>query len=118
MAKSFSVSVTGIDKLLKQLDPKVVNKEIDKVTETYARKMANAAAMKAPRKDGWLKNSLVASVKSEGNGVWSWGSDLPYALRQEYEHATARGFVRKSIWEYRNEYREAVRVLLRGLGAK
>ena len=118
MGTQFTVSVTGIEKLLKQLDPSKIDKEVDKVTETYARKMATAAAIKAPRRDGWLKNSLAASPKREKVGVWTWGSDLPYARRQEYEHRTSKGFVRRSIWEYRNEYRDAIRTLLRGLGAK
>lgn len=118
MGTKFTISVTGIDKLLKQLDLRKVEKEVDRVAETYARKMATSAAIKAPRKDGWLKNSLASSVKREKVGVWSWGSDLPYARRQEYEHRTAKGFVRRSIWEYRSEYREAIRTLLRGLGAK
>lgn len=114
----FSVTVHGIDRLIRQLDPKKVDREIDRVTETYARLMANSAAMKAPRRDGYLKNSLTASPERESKGIWTWGSDLPYARRQEYEHATMRGFVRKTVFEYRNEYRDAIRTLLRGLGAR
>lgn len=118
MTAGFRISVHGVDALIKQLDPNLVDREIDKLAETYARKMANSAALKAPRRDGYLKNSIVASVKRETRGVWSWGSDLPYARRQEFEHATMKGFVRKTVFEYRNEYRAAIRVLLRGLGAR
>ena len=117
MASEFKINVSGIEATMKKLDPRKVDREMNNLTETYARKMANSAALKAPRKDGWLKSSLVASPKRVRVGVWSWGSDLPYALRQEYEHKTKKGFVRSTIWEYRTEYREAVRLLLRGLGA-
>lgn len=117
MSKSFSMSVKGIEAAMKKLDPKIVDREIDKVAETYARKMASSAAVKAPRLHGFLANSLASSPQHESKGVWSWGSDLPYALRQEYEHATQKGFVRRTIWEYRSEYRQAVRLLLKGLGA-
>lgn len=116
MASNFSISVSGIQDAVKKLDAGKVESEMDRLTETYARKMANTAEMKAPRKDGFLKASIGSSPKRESKGVWSWGSDLPYALRQEYEHATQRGFVRSTIWQYRVEYRAAVKTLLKGLG--
>lgn len=116
MGGQFTIKVSGIKEMMKNLDPRLVEKEIDKVAETYARKMANSAAMKAPRRDSYLKNSLTASPKREEFGTWSWGSDLPYARRQEYEHATQRGFVRTTIYEYRQEYRDAIKILLKGLG--
>lgn len=116
--RTFTVKVTGVEDLVRQLDVRHVEREANQVTKTYAMKMAVAAALNAPRKDGWLKNSLISSVKMESMGVWSFGSNLPYALRQEYEHKTKKGFVRKAVWKYRGEYREAMRVLLRGLGAK
>lgn len=81
---------------------------IDNTVETYARKMAADAAHNAPVRDGFLKNSLASSPQQVTKMTWEFGSDLPYALRQEYEHATRKGFVRKSLWANRDAYRKAV----------
>lgn len=112
MAKQFSVNVKGIDAVLKKFDGLSGSKiegEIEKVTETYARKMANDSAAIAPRLTGQLRNSITASPKKVRRGVWQWGSNLAYAQRQEYENASHKGFVRKTVWANREAYREAVR---------
>ena len=107
------VKVEGIDDVLDSLGrwaSEEKAKEIDKVSETYARKMAAESAGKAPIKDGALKGSIAASPQpGESLGEWTYGSDLPYARRQEYEHATNKGFIREVVWNNRDKYREAVR---------
>lgn len=81
----------------------------DKVTETYTRKMANESAEMAPVDTGKLKNSIAASPERVAKGQWQYGSDVEYARRQEYEHRTRKGFIRKSVWNNRDKYRETLR---------
>lgn len=108
-----SVSVKGIDELVKRLDASARSKvasETAKVTETYTRKMANESAENAPVKSSLLRNSIVASPrKSDAEGVWEWGSNVAYARRQEYEHKSRKGFIRKAVWNNREPYRKAIR---------
>lgn len=109
-----NVSVTGIEELAKKLDGlagQAARSNANKITETYTRKMANESAKMAPVDTGLLRNSIAASpqpVLGE-EGVWQYGSNLPYALRQEYEHIVFNGFIRKSVWNNRTPYREAIR---------
>jgi hypothetical protein len=114
MAKEFNISAEGIADVLKMFDNVSANeavRDIEKITETYARKMASEAADMAPVKTGRLKNSLAASPRKADDEelTWVWGSDLPYATRQEYEHKTKKAFVRKAIWSNENDYVDAVK---------
>lgn len=109
---NINVKVSGIDETLKQFGKwtgQAYAKDIDKVSETYARKMAKESAGKAPVDTGSLKASIAASPQpGETLGEWTYGSDLPYARRQEYEHASKKGFIREVVWNNRDKYREAV----------
>ena len=55
-----------------------------------------------------IRNSIIASVRREKLMLWTWGSNLPYARRQEYEHVARKGFIRKAVWEHRQDYRDAI----------
>ena len=109
-----NVKVTGLDdvlrKLEKQLGQQAVD-DLDKITEAYARQMANESAGMAPIKDGLLRNSIASSPQQsdEDTHVWEYGSNLPYATRQEYEHKTNKAFIRKSVWNNREKYRAAIK---------
>ncbi|MHC8516774.1 hypothetical protein [Sporosarcina sp. ITBMC105] len=107
-----NVNVTGLDAVMKQLAQKAGTQALqnaDKITETYTRKMANESAAMAPVKSSDLRNSIAASPERVENGVWQYGSDLAYARRQEYEHKSQKGFIRRSVWNNREPYREAIR---------
>jgi hypothetical protein len=116
MSRTFSVSVSGIEAVRHALNPAAVTRDIDRITETYARKMANEAAENAPRDTGRLKNSFPSSVQKESEGLWSFGSDVPYAAKQEYEHRTKKGFVRKAVWNNREAYRSKIKERLDEIG--
>ena len=109
---NLNVSVEGIDAVLKHFERLAgaeMAEEIDKVSETYARKMAKESAAKAPIKDGTLRGSIAASPQpGDKLGEWTYGSDLPYARRQEYEHATNKAFIREVVWNNREKFRDAV----------
>lgn len=107
----FNISVQGLDSVINEFSARGVKARnaADRVTETYTRKMANDSASMAPVKSGDLRANLLASPRRVSNSVWEYGGTLAYTRRQEYEHSSKRGFIRKSVWRNRNDYREAVR---------
>lgn len=106
-----NIKVQGVDKVINSfwLKGTKARMRADNVTETYTRKMANESALLAPVDSGDLMNSIEASPEKLDDALWQYGSDLPYALRQEYENATNKGFIRKSVYNNREKYREALR---------
>ena len=106
-----NIKVNGINDVMKNFTLKGIQAQgnADKITETYTRKMANESASMAPVKTSDLKNSILASPRRLKIGAWQYGSELPYARRQEYEHATKKGFIRRAVWNNREPYREALR---------
>lgn len=109
----FHVSFDGLSDVLHKLkekgDQKTV-RDIDNITEAYARKMAAESAEMAPVDTGALKNSIASSPQpADEPHTWQWGSNLPYATRQEYEHRTKKAFVRRAIWNNENEYVDAIK---------
>jgi len=108
---NFKVKAEGIDKVMKKFTIAGIQAQgnADKITETYTRKMANESASNAPVDTSDLKNSILASPRRIKAGTWEYGSELPYAQRQEYEHKSKKGFIRKSVWNNRTPYREALK---------
>ncbi len=107
---NINVNIIGLDALerrFRQLGAEALIRS-DRVTETYARKMANESAGMAPVKDNILAPSIAASPKRVKIAEWEYGSNVIYARRQEYEHATRKGFIRKAVWNNRAPYREAL----------
>lgn len=109
----FSASVIGIDKVLRKLDRQLGEDaiaDIDGITEAYARKMAAESAEMAPVKDGLLKNSIASSPQQsdEDIHVWEYGSNLPYAVKQEFTHPSRKAFIRNAVWNNRDKYSNAV----------
>src|SRR5690625_2002580 len=96
---------------MKEFSLAVVTEQVrtDKVTETYARKMANGAGARAPVDTGELRANLSASPNRVKAGTWELGGTLPYTRRQEYEHYSKKGFIRKAVWGNRNDYRDALK---------
>ncbi|SET69168.1 hypothetical protein SAMN05216389_1219 [Oceanobacillus limi] len=111
MAKS-TVKVTGIHTTVRRkLTDQTAESDIDKITEAYARKIASEASEKAPILTGLLKNTLVSGVQRSPvnrTGIWEIIAGTDYTLRQEYEHKTHKGFIRRSIWDNEDAYKKAV----------
>lgn len=115
MARQFNVRVTGVEEVLRRLGEqgaRELAREIDQVTERTVRTMANEAAGNAPVKTGKLAASIPPSVEKVGEMKWQFGSDVEYATRQEYEHATKKGFLRKAVWDNRDQFRQDVREVI------
>lgn len=108
---NINVKMQGIDSVMNKFTLKAIQAQgaADKVTETYTRKMANESASLAPKDTGDLISSITASPRRLQPSTWEYGSELPYARRQEYEHASKKGFIRKSVWNNRTPYRDALK---------
>lgn len=106
-----NVKVQGIDKVMNDFTQRglAAQYRADKVTETYTRKMANEAGASAPVDTGDMRANILASPRRVTNAVWEFGGTLAYTRRQEYEHSTKRGFIRKAVWKNRNDYRSALK---------
>lgn len=103
-----NISVKGLDSVMKDFSEagRQAQDNADKVTETYTRKMANEGADMAPVDTGALRANLASSPRRISPATWEFGGTLPYTRRQEYEHASNKGFIRRAIWNNRNEYRD------------
>lgn len=108
---NINISVKGLDKLMNDFSLKGIKAQgtADRITEKYTRKMANHAAENAPYKSGDLRANLLASPHRLGPASWEFGGTLPYTRRQEYEHKTKKGFIRKAVWDNRQDYRNELR---------
>lgn len=105
----FSIKASGVSEAIEKLgDPTELIKELDRVTEKHTRLMANESADNAPVKTGRLASSIPKSVEQEAEMSWIFGSDVEYATRQEYEHASKKAFFRKSLWNGRTPYRDEI----------
>lgn len=106
-----NIGVSGLEAVMKDFSLRGIKAQgdADKVTETYTRKMANESGQMAPVESSDLRNSILASPHRISPAVWEYGSGLPYARRQEYEHASKKGFIRRSVWNNREAYREALK---------
>jgi hypothetical protein len=106
-----TIRISGIDDVLQNLGvqgARELQYDLDQVVERSARTMANDAAHNAPYKTGKLASSIPPSVEKLDEMHWQFGSDVEYATRQEYEHATKKGFFRKSVWSNREDFRLAI----------
>lgn len=108
---NINVRAIGLESTMRDLLEKSVEARVkaDRVTETYARKMANESAGMAPVDTGDLRASIVASPIRLAPAHWQYGSNLAYARRQEYENASNKGFIRRSVWNNRTPYRDALK---------
>lgn len=77
-----------------------VQTEVDNAVEKRALKVVNDIKTDAPRKTGKLANSFDIVDQYTKVGQRAIGTEVEYATRQEYEHATKKGFVRNNITKH------------------
>lgn len=113
---AFKITVKGLDELARKTDAiaKQAQIDIDKQTEASAMKIVNNARANAPVRDNILRPSI--DILDESLMSRSVGSPVEYARRQEYEHPTRKGFLRKAFWDERDAYRNKCREILGKLG--
>lgn len=107
------IDVRGIEKVQERLGKRAANDLVDAIDTDLgveARKMAVEGAKGSPVLTGALRASILTSPGREGKLKYYWGSRLPYALRQEYEHRPRAGWLRRS-WEIGKRSTEGTIVL-------
>lgn len=83
---------------------KQISVDIGEGTET----MAEQAYDNAPVDTGALRSSILASVQKDGKMVYVFGSHLPYAQYQEYNHVPYGAYFRKAIWQEQSEIADKI----------
>lgn len=100
MAK-FKFDIQGVDEVQRALGRQAASALKRQVADDISEgvdAMAEGAYDNAPVETGALRSSILASVKREGLMEYIFGSHLPYAQRQEYEHKTKKAYFRRAIW--------------------
>lgn len=95
------INVKGIDNVIQAVGSAAANRleaavEID--VATGVRKMTLAAFKNAPVETGALRSSILSSIQREGSMEYIFGSYMPYAQRQEYEHRTRNRYLHRAVW--------------------
>lgn len=112
----FNVKVTGINEVRNKLGARAASElegALDLDIGVGTRKIANQAADNAPIETGALKASIRYSTRRDGSMSWHFGSYLPYALRQEYEHKTKNAYMRRAWWAGTPELAAEIRATLK-----
>jgi Bacteriophage HK97-gp10, putative tail-component len=112
----FKIKAQGVEEVLRKLGAKGAQefaKEIDQIVEEHALNIVNNARHNAPIDTSALKNSI--DIYEEGELYRVVGSDRPYAQRQEYEHATKKGYFRKALWNEREPFRKDIQDAIKRL---
>lgn len=111
------IRVDGVREVLESLGSagaRQLAQELDAITEYNTREMAKAAHDGAPHLTGKLKGGIMASVNKVGEAHWEFGDGgVEYSRRQEYEHASKKGFFRKAVWNGRGQFRDDINRKLR-----
>ena len=96
----YKVSVKGIDDIEKKLGRKSAGRMKGRYIDTMqegVEDMAEDSFQMAPVETSALRNSIKASVTREAPLTWYYGSVMPYAQRQEYEHKSKRHYFYRSV---------------------
>lgn len=91
-------------------------KQIDEKTRQVTEETAKKSSERAPVDTGRLRDSIPPTVEKLGKMTYQFGSDMPYAVRQEYEHVEHRGYFRRSLWEARDTYRGDLETIIKKRG--
>lgn len=97
----YKIRVTGIDEIERKLGVRAASSlkdAIDTDLGVETRKTAMDAADRAPVETGALQASIRFSTRRDGEMKYHFGSYMPYALRQEYEHKSKSPFLRRAYW--------------------
>lgn len=86
-----------------------IHRDIGEGTESAAER----AWDNAPVDTGALRASIIASIRKEGRMNFTFGSNLPYAQWQEYNHATKMGYFRRAVWAEQPEIGDKIGMTVR-----
>jgi hypothetical protein len=98
----YKIEFDGVGNVKRKLGKGAANrlrKRIGHAIKEGTYDMAEQAYENAPKDTTALANSIMGSVEREAPLTWYFGSTLPYAQRQEYEHKTKKAYFRRAIWQ-------------------
>lgn len=98
----YKIDFKGVDDVKRQIGvgaARKMKRRVGLALEEGVRDMAENSYQRAPKDTTALANSILASVRKEAPLTWYYGSTMPYAQRQEYEHKTKKGYFRFAIRE-------------------
>jgi hypothetical protein len=112
----YRIDFDGIDKVTRKIGRKGANKlerRVGLAIKEGVEDMAENSYQRAPKDTTALANSILASVKKEAPLTWVYGSHMPYAQRQEYEHKSRYGYFRFAVWEEMPLIGDRIEVMVR-----
>lgn len=91
---------SGFKGAIDALDPSKLEAKIEGALRVGVQKMSIQAYKNAPVDTGALRASILHSVQQEGDLNYIFGSGLPYAQRQEYEHKNPNHnmYLHRAVW--------------------
>jgi hypothetical protein len=91
--------ITGVHEVTAEIRALMhkLEQNIDEAVEKRALKMVNDTRISAPRKTGKLKNSINIITQETKPMSRTYGTNVEYARKQEYEHKTKKAFFRNTI---------------------
>lgn len=95
---SMRIGSKGIERLIDRLDPGKLEAKIQTTMHVGVQKMATDAFKNAPVETGALRSSILRSVRHDRDIDYIFGSYMPYAQRQEYEHKTRKMYLHRAVW--------------------
>lgn len=97
---------------------KKLTKDIDTVTHNTAKQAAADSSSKAPVLTGRLRDSIYGSEVRVAPMAYEYGSNMPYATKQEYENPRHPAFIRKSMWNIETPYKQAISSVIQMHGGR
>lgn len=98
---NINVGIYGLAKVQSKIKslPAEAKEKLDNVVEKRALLMVNETRNRAPKLTGKLANSI--DIKEKASMMRTYGSNVEYARRQEFEHKTKKGYFRKTVAKHR-----------------
>ena len=108
----FKFDTKGIDKVIEKAGVVAAARleaAIELDVADGVRKMTLAAFKNAPVETTALRVSILGSIKREGDMEYIFGSPMPYAQRQEYEHKTKNMYMHRAVWSEQGKIERAIK---------
>lgn len=108
----FKIDVSGIYEVKKKLGEQsaaLLHAAIETDMAKGARDMTNQAYKNAPVETGALRTSILGSIQRVGDMEYIFGSYMPYAQRQEYEHRTKKQYLHRAVWSETPRLKKEIR---------
>lgn len=114
------IQVRGVEDVIRRAGLKRARlvREIDMDVEVTTFEAVNMARNGAPVLTGKLQEGIQILPQYTKVLSRTWGGLAEYTRRQEYEHKSKKGFMRRAQWQARSVLRERVRRTIERLGGR